>query len=319
MLLGIKMTKRIFFTIVMSFILMGGMTICGCSKSTTAGDIQNQEASNPSEPDSTQKATAEDKPGITINQLNDKVFKLESSLTKNTTDIESTKSELNNSNRNHSLLIVTTLSISLFALLISIIVFRKVFKVIKHTNRISKEIDGVYSNMENLDLKIKSYPQQTRISPHSEISSYDYRRLSERITRIENQIRLRTSHQDYSSTVDNRLEVNKGSENNVRRGFFALPSQMSVTSAYFKEFYESRDSDSRFSVEIKEGKAYFKPLLDSNKLINGVKSGDVIKFALEFQGCPIAESKQMKVYSDGEATLKDNLWKITKKSIISLE
>ncbi len=302
----------------MSLLLIGGMTITGCSRITKAGDVHNQEVGNHSKADSTQKTTAEEQ-DITINQINDKVVKLESSLTKNTTDIESTKSELNHSNRNYLWLIVITLSISLFALLISIIACIKVYKVIKYINKIHKEIDCVYSNMENLDLKIKSYPQQTRISPHSEISSYDYRKLSERITRIENQLRQRTSTPNHSSTDDNRLGVNKGPENNARRGLFTLPTQISPTSAYFKEFLETRNSDCRFSVEIIEGKAYFKPLLDSKKLVNGVKSGDVIKFAIELNGCSITEANQMTVKSAGEANLnEDDLWVITKKSIISL-
>jgi len=92
---------------------------------------------------------------------------------------------------------------------------------------------------------------------------------------------------------------------------------MSSTSAYFKHLFETRDSEARFSVIIRNNKAEFN-LLEGNQFINEISSNDNIKFALELQGCAPSEATQMRTILPGEAVKEDNRWVIKKKAQIYL-
>lgn len=205
-----------------------------------------------------------------------------------------------------------TVAISLTVAIIAII---KAAKVNNRASRHRKDINMLFQNIEILKDKIISNSATSRTYSQSRTSLYDYRELSDRISRIENYLK-QTAH-PVSPVINKTIAANQR-ENNTRKGYFRLPSQMSMTEAYFKQFDEIRDSDSRFTVEIRGEKAVFVPLLDSPKFLNGIKSGDLIKFALEFQGCSLSDAKQMKVMYAGEAINKDGLWIITKKALISL-
>ncbi len=301
----------------LSLFFIGVMILYSCSDSSASGITQIQETNDINSLDNPHEPPAYNAVMDSISKLNERISELESRQNISTEDVNVSKKEQSNYKGKTSLLIILPLGIALLATIIAIIAIVKAIKVSNRTDRNWSGIDGLSQKLNNLALKVSSNEASCRTSLYSGISIYDYRDLSERISRVERYLRQNISTVNQMP-VGNKTVVDHGQEKDIHRGYFGLPSQMSVTEGYFEKFDEMRDSDSRFSVEIKGEKAKFEPLLENTKLLNGIKSGDVIKFALEFQGCALSDVKQMKVISSGEAIKKDGLWIITKKATIAL-
>lgn len=307
--------------IVVATLLIGGMAFTGCEDSNASNHQQGATTPEQMEPQAGEKPLdSKEKKAVldSINIVNNRVDDLITIIESQKSIIERNQSNIDELKKTSSISTLVSWAIALISIILAIYALIKVKSTNARAGRHREDIKQLKHSQIELERTIAN-SNRNRNSTASTISSRDYSDLSYRISKLE---RFYAQQQNPAIPA---VEI-RGSRNVItpqqtipaQHGYFGLPSQMSMTEAYFKKFDEVRDSDSRFSVEVNGEKAEFKPLLESTKLLNGIKSGDVIKFALEFQGCALSEATQMKVMSAGEAIKKDGLWIITKKAIISL-
>lgn len=104
----------------------------------------------------------------------------------------------------------------------------------------------------------------------------------------------------------------------VQNMYFGTPSKMSETEAYFKSLLKSQDSEARFSAIVRANRAEFYPI-NTPQSLSVLKSSDLIKMAVECQGCAPSEANSFIVNTNGIAVLNGTNWEIKEKTIISFQ
>lgn len=305
--------------IVMVAISIGGMAMSGCEDSDASNNQQPVTTNGPSEPQAEEKSMdSKEKKAVldSINIITTRVDELFAKIETQQSVIEKNQSNINDIKKTSSISTLVSWTLTFISMILAIFALIKTKNTNTRAGRNREEIDKLKQSLVDMESNLARSARNNNTGA-STLSNRDYTDLSYRIAKLE---RLYTQKQALTTSS---VELERGKKSVMPQiltlhGYFGLPSQMSMTEAYFKKFEEIRDSESRFTVEIKNEKAVFEPLLESTKLLNGIKSGDVIKFALEFQGCALSEATQMKVTSAGEAIKKDGLWIITRKALISL-
>ncbi len=303
----------------MATIIIGGMAMSGCEGSDAFNNKQTVTTRELSEPQVEEKSTgSKEKKAVldSINIVNNRVDELLTKIETQKSVIEKNQSNIDDIKKTLSISILVSWTLAVISMILSIYALIKVKSINARAGRHREEIDELTQSLMDMRCNLVSSARNKNTGA-STLLNRDYTGLLCRISELERLYKQKQAH--ITSAVGfGRGEKSMIPQTHTQHGYFGLPSQMSMTEAYFKKFDEIRDSDSRFTVEIKDEKAVFKPLLESTRLLNGIKSGDVIKFALEFHGCALSDATQMEVISAGEAIKKDGLWIITRKARISL-
>lgn len=309
---------KILRTIIIPTLFWGCMVFTGCEESNTSNSLQEHTVpqSEVKSMDSKEKKQVMDSISVLTSQIEILSTRQESN-TKNLNKVSKEVSDLKGASNLFDLISWVMAAIALLATIIALI---KLNSIQKRSNKHRNEIGELERRISFLEQKNVSAPARTR-SGYSEISSSDYASLVSRINYIERQIDKfgQNSTQVHQNAVSTPpvLTPEIHQSNSDRLGYFGLPSQISLTEAYFKRLSDTRDSDSLFNVIVRDTKAEFTPI-EGTQYLNEIKSNDDIKMALDIQGCAPSEATQMKVILPGEAKKDGNRWKITKKATIVL-
>lgn len=304
--------------IIMATLIIGVIAMSSCEDSDASNNKQTVSTNELSEQQADEKPVDSKEKKAVLDSVNKRVDGLLTKIEAQKSVIEKNQSNIDVIKKTSSISTLISWTLAVISIILSIYAIIKVKSINAQAVRDREGVEELMQSLMNMERNLAS-SARNKITGASTLSNRDYTDLSYRITKLE---RLYTQKQAHTTS-----KVEFGGEEkpmipqpqpHTQHGYFGLPSQMSLTEAYFKKFDEIRDSDSRFTVEIKDEKAAFEPLLESPKLLNGIKSGDVIKFALEFKGCPLSDATQMNVKSAGEAINKDGLWIITRKALIYL-
>lgn len=119
-------------------------------------------------------------------------------------------------------------------------------------------------------------------------------------------------HADKSAEVTVKEKAKRTPKVKV---YFGVPVGGEI--AYFKKEFRTMDQDARFSAEIEEDKATFRPL-NELKYIRAVKSIDEMRLAIDIQGEIPSSPESMQILESGVAVKKNGKWEIEKKAIVKL-
>lgn len=309
--------KALHAIILTASFLFGSISFMSCDDdATTDGtgcqtDVTPKQTTTP-EPekklDSTEKKAVLD----SINIVNSRVDEVVSENEKQNMEIAKAQSEFDDYKKGAYLSILISWVVAGIAIILAIIATIKAYAANSRAGRHRNEIEDLKMAISDLRLKPNSNVRQ----PSSSYSSNNYYALVDRIARLERQINQESYVQPHATTVTNPIQPTP-TVAHEQHGYFGVPSQMSLTSAYFKRLLETRDSEARFSVIIRNGKAEFN-LLEGSQFLNEIKSNDTIKLALDLQGCAPSEANQMRTILPGEAVKEDDRWVIKKKAQIYL-
>ncbi len=305
--------------ILVSTLLIGGMAFTGCednnvsnSQQATPTPKQSESQAEASPMDSSEKKQVLD----SINALGLQIEKLTNEQENITSDLKTVSKEVSELKGSSHLFDLISWIVAAVALLVALITLIKLSSIQKHADRHRNDLMKLGQRISLLEQN----PTRAK-STYSGISSNEYSSLISRISFIERQIDKMNQSQIAvpQNVVQNRpiSDVLKDSTSE-QNGYFGLPTQMSLTEAYFKKLSDIRESDSRFTVSVKDTKAEFRPL-EGTQYLNDLKSNDAIKMALEIHGCAPSEANQMKVLMPGEAKKTDGRWIIIKKASIYLQ
>lgn len=305
--------------ILVSTLLIGGMAFTGCEDNNVSNSQQathipkqseSQAEANPM--DSSEKKQVLD----SINALGAQIETLTNEQENITSDLKTVSKEVSELKGSSHLFDLISWIVAAVALLVALITLIKLSSIQKRADRHRNDLMKLGQRISLLEQN----PTRAK-STYSGISSNEYSSLISRISFIERQIDKMNQSQIAvpQNVVQNRpiSDVLKDSTSE-QNGYFGLPTQMSLTEAYFKRLSDIRESDSRFTVSVKDTKAEFRPL-EGAQYLNDLKSNDAIKMALEIHGCAPSEANQMKVLMPGEAKKTDGRWIIIKKASIYLQ
>lgn len=302
----------------MVVLIIGGMAMTGCEDSnatnnpesvTTNGQPESQTGEKPL--DSSEKKQVLD----SINVLVSQIESLSKSQEANANNLDEVKKEISDLKGSSHLYDLISWVIAAISLLVAIIALIRLSSIQKRANDIGEIGQRVYS----LEQKTNTVPVRTKTTS-SGLSNSEYTSLTSRIYKIERQLERMnqgSAYEPQNAVMSNPVTEIRRSSVNEQSGYFGLPTQMSLTEAYFKRLSDIRESDSRFTVEVRNERAEFRPL-EGTQYLNDLKSNDSIKMALDIQGCAPSEATQMKVILPGEAKKDGDRWIITKKATIAL-
>lgn len=299
----------------MAALLIGGIAMTGCKDNNTSG---NQQSTTPTEQIEQQAGDmvmdSEGKKQV-LDSINEMVSKNQETINN---DIEYESKEVSDLKGASRLYDLISWVIAAIALLVAVISLIKLNSVQKRADRHRKDIGDLERRISILEQKTNVAPTRNRTA-NAEMGSSEYTTLASRIYKIEHQ--LNTMNHSSISERKNLSSSNPGSDAsrfvNGQSGYFGLPTPMSFTKAYFKRLSDIPESDSRFTVEVKNDKAEFRPI-EGSQYLNDLRSFDTIKMALDITGCAPSEANQMSVVLPGEAKKDGDRWIITKKATIAL-
>jgi len=311
---------RIMRTIIVVSLLIGGLTIAGCDDDNNTGYVNSSV-----QPDNTK----EEGGGIeleenmhvldSINVLTSRLDTLGEAQRENAQSIANIDKELSELKGASHLIDLISWIVVAIAVVIAVVSLVKLSSINGRANRHRKAIEELSTRINLLEHKSANIPARAKTT-YSGLSNSEYDKLASRIGKIERQ--LDKQSQDNTIAPQNVSQARHLSDiqrfNNEQKGYFSLPTQMSLTEAYFKRLSDTRDSDSRFTVVVRDNNAEFKPI-EGTQYLNEIKSNDAIKMALEIQGCLPTEANLMRVLMPGEAKKMNGRWVITKKATIYLQ
>lgn len=304
--------------IIIAILFVGGMAMSGCEDSNAASNDQQTTTNTSSEPKAEEKTmNSKEKKQLldSINALVSQIEALSNSQETNThknNEVSKDVSDLKGSSHLYDLISWVVAAIALFVAIISLI---RLSSIQKRANRHRKDIGEIAKKVDSLEQKINTVKK-----PSSGLSNSEYTSLPSRIYKIERQLEkmnLGSAYKPQNAVMSNPVSEIRRTTVNEQSGYFGLPTQMSLTEAYFKRLSDIRESDSRFTVEVRNDKAEFRPL-EGTQYLNDLKSNDSIRMALDIQGCAPSEAIKMKVTLPGEAKKDGERWIITKKATITL-
>lgn len=308
-------TLRIFMF--MTVLIISGMSLTGCENRKDSDTLQSDtnyqhpETTGEKDMDSNEKQQVLDSISVLVSQIETLSETNNNKLITISKEIE----DLKGSSHFFDLISWLIAGISLVIAMIAIISFNSIRK---RCNRHRNELGKMEQKISMLAQNTISSPVQAK-SSYSGISNREYTSLTSRIRLIEHQLDQITKNQ--TTIQQNIVQTGSHSEvcpyTNEQKGYFDLPTQMSLTEAYFKKLYDIRTSDSRFLVSIKENKAEFTPI-EGTQYLNDLRSYDDIKMALIIQGCAPSEATKMTVNQPGEVKKDGDRWIITKRATITL-
>ena len=205
-----------------------------------------------------------------------------------------------------------SLSLGGLALLLSIIAMGK-------SSSSKGAVEDVEKSLKRIKLKLQNenhQPQQ--VSRNS--SSNEVEQLKRRVWELESQIRQislsissGTNHNRHS---DPTPEPVSQPQQQVKKGYFANP--INGANPYFKKLLQYKEPEARFSAEISNNKAIFRPFDEAVYFNTYISFIDDYRAAIEFSGCDPKQATRMQIIKGGDAELRDGNWYITKKALVNL-
>lgn len=304
--------------IIMVVLIIGGMAMTGCEDSNASDNLQTIPTDE--RPESRPGVTTLDSNEIkqvldSINVLLSRIEASSKSQEANTNKLDEVTKEISDLRGLSNLYDFILLTIAAIALLVAMISLIRLSSIQKRANRHRKDIEEIKYRVYSFEQKTNAVPVRAKTTS-SELSNNEYISLISRINKIEYQIDKIKPPIIPGPPLVGPPDVRHTSIDE-QSGYFGLPTQMSLTKAYFKRLSDIRESDSRFTVEVRNDKAEFRPL-EGTQYLNDLKSNDSIKTALDIQGCAPSEATQMRVILPGEAKKDGDRWIITKKTTIAL-
>ena len=305
---------------IMATFIIGGMALTGCEDSNATGNpqsagndqLESQVGDRPM--DSTEKKQVLDSINVLVSKF-ETLSKKQETTTKKLSELSKEIKDLKESSHIFDYISWIIAAIALLIAVISIIKLNSIkLKAKEHSNRLG----GFERKISSLELQTPSSARTK--STNSGITGSEYSSLASRLNNVERQLnKMMQSQTPVQQNIVQSIPVSNVRQyaNEPQNGYFGLPTQMSLTEAYFKRFSDIRESDSRFTVSIRNNKAEFRPL-EGTQYLNDLKSNDAIKMALDIKGCALSEATQMRVILSGEAQKDGDRWIITKKATIVL-
>lgn len=300
---------------IMAILIIGGLapTGCGGSKASynqqTTPDKQSGSQAEREPSDTTERKQVLDSINVVVSQIET----LSRGQKTNTDSIEKVSKDVSDLKKSSLLFDSISWVIAAFALLIAVISLIKLNSVQKRADRHRKDIGDLNRRINSLEQNL------TVASTWYNTTNSECKELYSRIREIERQLYKMNQGSFYE--YQNKLTTNPASEvkrfDNEQSGYFELPAQMSSTEAYFKRLSDNREPYSRFTVEVSNDEAKFRPL-EGTQYLNDLKSSDAIKMALVITGCDLSEANQMRVKFPGVAKKEGDRWIITEKATIEL-
>ncbi len=301
-------------------IFMGGNTFISCKDSKIPKTEQGTTSETKSETTDENSTTPEDSKQVmdNISDIAAHIETLSKEAESNTSNITKISKDISELKGLSNLLDLISWGIAAMALVVSIIALIKLNSLKKHASKNRDEVEELEHRIYILEQKHASAPLRAHFVK-SGIESSEYSSLISRISYIERKLdkmsvkspMTRPKEVPQDSTLDTQRNTSE------QTGFFGLPSQKSLTEAYFKRLTDTRESDSYFKVIVQDNKAEFK-IIEGTQYLNEIKSNDDIKMALELEGCAPTEATQMNIILPGQAQKDGERWIITKKAIIAL-
>ncbi len=233
--------------------------------------------------------------------------------------IDQTQQEIKELKDSSNLKILIAWVIAVISLLTAIIALMSNNTLTKRVNRLRNDYNNLDQQVKLLNNQIAAAANSSRSrSSYAPANSNEYNNLSARISQLERQL----NNPNLKNSTQQKQVVNNPNQASapatpVRTGYFELPTKKSETEGYFRRLLDTRDSDSRFSVEVRDNIADFK-LLEGSLYFNDLRSSDAIKMAIELEGCAPSEATRMTTKRPGVAKKDGDRWDITQKAIIVL-
>lgn len=291
--------------ILITSILLSGLTFTGCSHSAEASPPSDQTAVMSSD-------TLKSNEGKAIMDSISKLYVKNAAFNDTIKSQKSVISALETRTSDLEKWIYIALATAGLAL---ILVGWAIYCVMRTNERITRRRKDIEDLNRRVDILIQKIDSQ-RHTPVAQ-SSKDYNALASRLYSLEKTINQSQVAQDSTQVAQQPAKAKAVTE---EKGFFGIPTQMSETDGYFKKKINSEsDSEVRFKATITDKtRASFEPMIGDRYLAT-LKSSDTMKFAVETTGCPLAEAKSMTFLTSGEAQLKNSRWEITQKALILLQ
>lgn len=304
--------------IILVLILIGGLALNGCKERGALEDSQTIDASRQTETSALKESSPElSGKNQELDSLGVKTTQIEALSNVQEANNERETSGLSGQKAPSHLIDFISLIVVVISLTLAIIALVKCYAIQKRVNNHCNDIVNLRSEVEALNQKTTIGNSSHERVTNAGLSSNEYTALASRIYKLEQDVKaLRDIKHHGSDPQKSGSDFVVNRNNNERNGFFGVPAQKSLTEAYFNHFYESRDSEAKFSVIVRDSKAEFS-LLEGH--LNDVRSLDVIKLALDLNGCALSEATQMKTVVPGEAKKEGDRWIITKKTSIFLQ
>lgn len=312
--------------IIIAVFIIGGMAMSGCEESDASNSQQVVNTNEHSNSQAGEKSMdSKEKKDVldSLNNVNNRVDELFAIIETQKSVIGKNQSNIDDIKKTSSISTLVSWTLAIISIILAILALIKAKSSNARAGRHREEIEKIKQSLMDLERNIAN-SARTKNTSISTLSSRDYSDLSFRISKLE---RLYTQMQSSSTStteitggrnyIPNQPNIPSQPQIPIQHGYFGLPTQMSLTEAYFKRLSDVRDSDSRFTVEVRNDKAEFRPL-EGTQYLNDLKSNDAIKMALEFEGCAPSEATQMKVILPGVAQKDGDRWIITKKATIGL-
>lgn len=176
-------------------------------------------------------------------------------------------------------------------------------------------VEDIEESLKRIKLKLQNenhQPQQ--VSKNN--SSNEVEQLKHRVGYLEIQLR-----QLSAALTPNRSKIPvpepiMPSPQQGKKGYFANP--INGANPYFKKLLQYKEPEARFSAEISNKKAVFRPFDEAVYFNTYISFIDDYRAAIEFSGCDPKQATRMQIIKGGEAELRDGNWYITKKALVNL-
>lgn len=315
-----KSLKPIFIILTL---LIGGMTVSGCDDETSAGTLTGQssfEQSDTSQIKEQEKTMdSEEKKAVldSVNMVNSRVDDLLAKINKLNITIETNKSTIDDLKKSSSISTLISWIVAAISLIIAIIAIVKVNSVSNRAAKNRQKIEDLKHAIQELDIRYGN-SSRPKVSTNNNVTYNEYSALSSRVSKIERFLSSQTQPVQTPEHIETYHPTVVKPTSTEKFGYFELPSQM-PTSAYFRRLLDTKDSDARFTVVIRQSnKAEFSVFDSGLSYLRTMTSSDTAKLAIEFVGCSGDEATQMKQILPGEAVLEDGRWIITRKAQVNL-
>lgn len=297
-----KMHHSILISLATSIIL--SLSITSCDNDKPSKDYENRH--NETQKHYSPKTKTIDK--VSLESLQNKIEELSQQNEVSSDDIKKLQSSVKDLD---GLRFWTWISLGLggLALLLSIIAMGK-------SSSSKGAVEDVEKSLKRIKLKLQNENHQPQQVSRNN-SSNEVEQLKHRVWDLENQLR-----QLSATLTPNRLTtpvpepIVPSPQQQGKKGFFANP--IKGATPYFKKLLQYKEPEARFSADITNNKAIFKPFEESVDFNTYISFIDDFRAAIDFSGCDPKQATSMRIIKGGDAELRDGKWYITKKALVNL-
>lgn len=201
-----------------------------------------------------------------------------------------------------------SLGLSGLAIILSLITISKSSTLKGAIEDLENRIRDIGNGLQN---DILQFQQVSRNYFNNEVEQ-----LKRRVLDLENQIRQKSAGLNTERLIPPIPEPIPSPQQQIKKGYFANP--INGATPYFKKLLQYKEPEARFSAEISNNKAVFRPFEEAVYFNTYTSFIDDYRAAIEFSGCDPKQASKMEIIKKGYAELRDNNWYITKKALVKL-